>query len=100
VQGYICLTELLTLDEVHLHKNNGYYPFCVPLCFIYFMIKSEGFAAANPLLVHMTRWPLFFSHPQHSLSQRLHLGQWPSSKKLLHWANVGFRDHGYFKTEL
>jgi len=22
VSGYICLTELLALDKVHLHKNN------------------------------------------------------------------------------
>jgi len=32
---YICLTELLELDKVHLHKNNEYYFFFVLICFIY-----------------------------------------------------------------
>ena len=35
VKGYICLTDLLVLDRVHLHKNNEYYFFCIPFCFIY-----------------------------------------------------------------
>ena len=35
MKGYICLTELLALHNVHLHKNNEYYLFCVPFCFIY-----------------------------------------------------------------
>jgi len=26
---------MLALDKEHLHKNNEYYFFCVPFCFIY-----------------------------------------------------------------
>ena len=50
VWGYICLTELLALDKVHLRKNNEYYIFmyCVPFLFfylfIYFTIKLVGTA--------------------------------------------------------
>ena len=45
VKGYICLTELLALDKVHLHRNNEYYLFDVPFCFIclfYDQIRRYG----------------------------------------------------------
>jgi len=41
VWGYICLTVLLALDKVHLHKNKECYLFCVPFCFIYFFLRSN-----------------------------------------------------------
>jgi len=43
VWGYICLTELLALDKVYLHKNNEYYFSLYHfVLFIYFTIKLEG----------------------------------------------------------
>ena len=35
VRGYICLTELLELDKMHLCKNKEWYLLCVLFCFIY-----------------------------------------------------------------
>ena len=73
VRGYICLTEFLALDKVHLHKNNEEYLFCVPLLFwfyvfIDFTIKLEGRPSDNPPLEHITGQALCSSLPQLSLS--------------------------------
>jgi len=67
VWGYICLTDLLALDKVNLHKNNTFS--CTILFIYFFTIKLEGAARRQPL-----RWGTclddlcVFSVPHRSLS--------------------------------
>ena len=75
--GYICLTELLVLDKVHLHKNSTFsvYRYCFCLIHIFSdQIRRYG----PPLTLH---WSIclvnicVFSMPWRSLSWRVHLAQ-------------------------
>jgi len=50
VWGYICLTELLALDKVHLYNSNTFSVYHFVL-FIYFMIKLERPATRAPVWI-------------------------------------------------
>ena len=84
VWGYICLTELLALDEGHLHKNNEYYLFCAIFCLIclfYDQIKRYGL----PLTFRWGTWLdnlCVLSVPRRSLSWRVHLAQWTQYQQI------------------
>jgi len=76
VWGYICFTELLALDKVHLYKNNEYYFFCVPLLFLFYLFYDQIRRYGPPLTLSWGNWLYnlcVFSLPRRSLSWRVHL---------------------------
>jgi len=75
VWGYICFTESLALDKVHLHKNNAF----LSKTLFYLLVLRSNWMAWPPLPL---RWGTcldnlcIFSVPQRWLSWRVHLAQW------------------------
>jgi len=62
---YICLTELLALDKVHLHKYNEQYIFCEPFCFIYLFCDQIKRCRPQLTSTGASAWitPVFFRCP-------------------------------------